>query len=334
MRRWYVWAPVSTALFAVLIWRTRPWEEGDIIARMDPWVLGLAISLDAVVLVAWGIRSQRLMRAVGWTLSVIELIPVTAFANTVSSLTPASSGEVFRAMVLRRLYRVPYDRSAAVILVERFYAMWLMAVSAAAAAVGTLIPAALWFAIAAWATGAIALFLPSILYAGGMRPGRILAPLGPSGRDHPSRWRRLVGYLVSVDDHLHAILTSPRRAIHFVGSTAAIFVVFTAQLWLLLDALGSTVQPVGVWSVYGIATIAGVVSALPFGLGATDIVIVIGLGILGVAPPTATAATLMLRFVSTLPIGIVGTISWISLSRRPEAGAYGLPTGREHERSE
>jgi uncharacterized protein (TIRG00374 family) len=317
MRRWYVWAPISTALIALLVWRTRPWEELDLVASLDQRLLVVAIGLNAVVIVMWAVRSQRLLRAVGWSFSVAELMPVTAFANTVSSLTPASSGEILRAVVLRRLYGVPYDRSTAVIIVERFYALWLMGVSAVAAAAGTLVAFPAWAIGPAWIVALGVMFLPTVLYLTRVSPGRFISrAMGPVG-NRPSRWRRAGTYLVSVDDHLRAILVDPARAVYFALATAVIFAMFTAQLWLVLASLGTSVSPIGLWSAFGLATIAGVASALPFGLGATDVVLVVGLGLLGVSPPIAAASTLLLRMVGTLPAGLAGTASWIVLSRRP-----------------
>jgi uncharacterized protein (TIRG00374 family) len=334
MRRWYVWAPISTALIALLIWRTRPWDELDLIAGLDQRLLVVAVALNAVVIVMWAVRSRRLLQAVDWSFSVVELMPITAFANTVSSLTPASSGEILRAVVLRRLYGVPYDRSTAVILVERFYALWLMGVSAVAAAAGTLVMPPAWTVGPIWVIGIAVMFLPTGLYLARVRPGRLISrAMGPGG-DRPSRWRRAGNYLVSVDDHLRAILVDPARAIYFAITTAVIFAVFAAQLWLVLASLGTTVSPIGLWSVFGLATIAGVASALPFGLGATDVVLVVGLGLLGVPPAIATTSTLMLRMVGTLPAGLAGTVSWILLSRKPSSnraprGAMERPEARE-----
>ena len=91
---------------------------------------------SVVVIAAWAVRSARLMAAVGHPISLLALVPIVSFANTINNLTPASSGEALRAVILRRRHGVPYGHSTAVILVERLWAIWIMAVSAGAAAVG------------------------------------------------------------------------------------------------------------------------------------------------------------------------------------------------------
>ena len=255
------------------------------------------------------------MAAVGSPLGVRPLIPIVSFANTVNNLTPASSGEVLRAMILKRRHGVPYPNATAVILVERLWAIGIMLSSALAAAVGTLIAAPPVLVAAAWIGAAIVAFAPALLYIVGLRPGPIAARYAEGGDGPPGRARRMAGHLAAVDDRLTGVLTRPGRAVHFVLTTAVIFATFAAQLWLVLLALGAEVDPVAVWAAYGLAICAGVISALPFGLGATDLVLVLLLGSLGVEAATAGAATLLLRLVTTLPLGILGTISWVVLNR-------------------
>jgi uncharacterized protein (TIRG00374 family) len=124
-----------------------------------------------------------------------------------------------------------------------------------------------------------------------------------------------------MDDHVARIVLDVRRSGHFVVTTALIFVCFAGQLWLVLSAFGSEIMIAGVWAAYGLSICAGVISALPFGLGAADAVLVILLVAQGVDAATAGAAAIVLRAVTTLPLGIAGTASWILLGKR--AGVVG-----------
>jgi uncharacterized membrane protein YbhN (UPF0104 family) len=87
----------------------------------------------------------------------------------------------------------------------------------------------------------------------------------------------------------------------------------------VLAALGQRTSVEGAWAALGLATIAGVLSALPFGLGAADAVLAILLTAQGVPPAVAGAAALILRAVTTLPLGIAGAASssWLFAGRRP-----------------
>ncbi len=325
MRRLYVWGSISLVLFGLLVWRTRPWEALATGADWRPLIA--VVALNGVVIAAWAVRSAWLMAAVGHPLSILALVPIVSFANTINNLTPASSGEALRAVILRRRHRVPYGQSTAVILVERLWAIWIMAVSAGAAALGTIVPAAPAVVVAGWLLALAATFAPAAAYRLGLRPAELLARLVEPGDDGApgGRRRRLAGLLRDVDASLAVILAAPSVALAFVASTAVIFAAFAAQLWLLLLALGHDVALVAAWAALGIATIAGVVSALPFGFGATDVVLTALLASLGVPAAAAAAAALLLRAMVTLPLGLAGTASWIALSRRPEATAAETP---------
>src|SRR5262245_29653621 len=158
MLRWWLWLSISIALLGLLIWRTEPWEALAVGARPLP-LIGVLV-LDAVVILAWAFRSSALMRAVGRPLSVGALIPIVSFANTINNLPPASSGEAVRAVILSRRHGVPYAQSTAVILSERLWAIWIMGVTAAAAAVGSLIPAGPALIALAWAGALLAVLAP------------------------------------------------------------------------------------------------------------------------------------------------------------------------------
>ncbi len=327
MLRRHAWIPISALLLAFVLWRTRPWEVADLAARLDPLPILAAVALNGVVLLLWAIRSRSLMAGVGHPLSVVALLPVVSFANTVGNLTPASAGEALRAVVLRRRHGVPLTRSTAVILVERLWAIWVMAVSAGAAAIVALARPEPIAAAVVWLAALAGCFAPSISYAVGLRPGRLLerwlkrhdeptATSLPEAAQRPRRGARLLTGLVEVDRTLAGLVTDPRRAVVFVATTAGVFTCYAAQLTLLLGALGQPLPIDASWAALGLATVTGVLSALPFGLGAADAVLAIVLGQLGVGAAIAGAAVLLVRATATLPLGIAGAISWAVLGGR------------------
>lgn len=319
MRRWYVWGSISLGLLALLVWRTRPWEA--LATGADPGLLILVVGLNAVVIGAWAIRSGRLMAAVGHPLPFAALVPIVSFANTINNLTPASSGEMLRAVILRRRHGVGYVHSTAVILVERLWAIGIMAVTAAAAALGTVVAAAPGVVAVGWLAAVVAAFAPAVAYRLGLRPATGIARL-VGGRTGTRRAATGTA-LRDVDTSLATILSSPPVAVGFVGSTAVVFASTAIQLGIILSAVGHEVSLTGAWAALGIATIAGVASALPFGLGAADVVLSALLAALGVPASAAVAAALLLRATVTLPLGLAGTASWIALVRDADPASAG-----------
>jgi uncharacterized protein (TIRG00374 family) len=320
MRRWYVWVSVSVVLFALLVWRTRPWEVFE--TEADWRLLIAAVALNVVVVAAWTIRSERLLAAIGHPLGLAALVPIVSFANTINNLTPASSGEALRAVILRRRHDVPLSRSTAIILVERLWAIWIMALSAGAAALGILVPAHSLLVVGGWVTATAMIFAPAVAYRLGLRPAMAVAKVIDAGPERRRRVR-LAAFLTEIDTSLATLLASPGVASVFVASTAVVFTATAVQLWLILFALGHVVPLLATWAALGLGTIAGVLSALPFGLGAADVVVTGLLVGLGVPAAAAAAAALLLRATVTLPLGLAGTASWVVLNRGRDATSAG-----------
>jgi uncharacterized membrane protein YbhN (UPF0104 family) len=307
-----VWLPISALLLGFVVWRSRPWELAAV-QGIDPLPLLAALALDVPVVLLWAVRSRLLMTRVGHPLSTRELLPVVSFANTINNLTPASSGEVLRALILRDRYGVPYRHSAAVIVVERLWAIWIFGLVGVSASAWTLLawppPAAALLGVAA----AAACFLPSFAYHAGVRPGPLLRRLA-AGRDPAGRLVRLTAGVAHVDDALERILGDSRTSIAFVATTLGVAVCFAAHLALALLALGRWVDPWAALAITMLGVLAGVASALPFGLGAADAVMAVLLSATGVDAARAGAAVLLVRMIQTLPLGIAGTLSWLHLT--------------------
>jgi uncharacterized protein (TIRG00374 family) len=324
MRRWIVWVPISAVLLGLLVWRTRPWEVLSIAGIQAAPILAVVV-LNVVVIGGWTFRSAWLMATIGHPMRIRDVVPLVAFANTINNLTPASSGEVARAVLLQRIHSVPIAAASAVIIAERVWAIWIMAVSAAAAIVGGLLTHSPVLVGGAWLAAVILAFAPRLAYLRNWQPGRRAGRVVAwrSGGGFRARLGSLMG---RVDDNLATVVRSPRASGEFVATTALVFVVTAVQLSLLLASLGIAMPLMGAWAALGTATIAGVLSALPFGLGAADVVLVAMLGLLGVDPAQGGAVALLWRATVTLPLGLAGTASWIVLSRTSSAGSYGGPT--------
>jgi uncharacterized protein (TIRG00374 family) len=257
------------------------------------------------------------------------LIPIVCFANTVNGLTPASAGEVLRAVLLHRRHDVPYRDGAAVILLERVYALGLIAATAltcfAALVVGPLAGVSLIILTV------VAIGIPTIGYKRGLRFEFAIRKVARAALDRSVRARNLVQSFGEVEDRVAAILSSWRYTLAFIALTGIVFVTMDAQLWLVGQSIGVAIDPVAGWAALGLGAIAGVLSALPFGLGAADAVIAIVLIGQGMDPAAAGLATILMRIVGTLPTGIVGAASYVYLNRtdgaREGSGARPIEDG-------
>jgi uncharacterized protein (TIRG00374 family) len=320
LRRPIVWIPITVGLLALVVWRARPWEGGSRLGTLDLAPVLVAILLNGLVMLLWAVRSADLLGAAGRSVGIRPLVPMTALANTVNNLTPASVGELLRLYLLHEHHGVDYPTGAAVVLVERVVAIGYLAGSAAVAWVAHLVGlpdlvAAVAFVVLAG--------LPALPYVLGIRPSAVVAALPLGSLIGRERWARATGTLARVDGTVGALLTDPVRLIVFSGTTALVLATYAAQLWLVGQAAGVALDPVAAWGALGLSIAVGVVSFLPFGLGATDLVLVTLLGTLGASGPATAAIVFGYRLTATVPLALAGTASYAYLSATLPAGGAG-----------
>jgi uncharacterized protein (TIRG00374 family) len=281
--------------------------------------LAAALALSLVPPILWAIRSAGLLSASDHPVPILALIPMTTFANTINNLTPGSVGELARLYLLRAHHGVDYATGGAVILIERLVAIGYLACSALLAwlAVRGVLPG--WLV----AIGSIALVaVPGIAYRLGLRPiaWTIAYPLR---RLWGARWPRLIAGILAAEDRMGRLLTDAGALARFALVTALIFGIAAWQLILVAGAFDVSIEPLAAWGALGLAITAGVLSFLPFGLGAADLVLVALLAVLGVEPATAAAMAFGYRLVSTLPTALLGVASYAWLSARLPVGGLG-----------
>lgn len=313
LRRPIIWLPVSVGLLALLLWRSRLWEAGSELGPVDASSLALAVGLAAVIALSWALRSSNLLTAAGRPVDVLPLVPMTAFANTINNLTPGSAGEVVRMYLLRAHHQVDYATSGAVVFIERVGAIGLLGATALLAwltSVDVLAPG-----VAAGLAAAVVI-APGAAYRLGLRPLGVIGFM-PVGRIiGAGRSARLSTWLRRVDGTVAAIIGAPIHLLVFVALSSCVFAAYAAQLLLVGRAVGVELDPLAAWGALGLATIVGVLSLLPFGLGTTDLALAALLGAAGVPPVQAAAMTFGYRLVSTVPLSLAGIASFAYLSAR------------------
>jgi uncharacterized protein (TIRG00374 family) len=327
LRRWYVYVPITVAIIALLAWRTHLWEAGDLLRDVNLTFIAIAVLLNLVIIAAWAARSASLLGALGHAISFRSLVPIVCFANTINGLTPASAGEIVRAVLLNRRHEVPYRDGAAVIILERVYALGLIAATAATCFLGVVVgPVA---AIALIVISIAAFATPWLGYRRGLRFRTAVQRVGRPAIERSRRLRALADAFGDVEDRVAEILRSARSTVVFVALTSLVFITMDVQLWLVGQSIGVAIDPVVGWAALGLGALAGVLSALPFGLGAADAVIAVVLIGQGLEPSTAALITILMRLVGTLPTGIVGAASYVYLNRTeaasPDATTRGTP---------
>ena len=317
LRRPIVWVPVSLFLLALVVWRSRLWEAGQQLGPIDARMVLAALVVGQATPALWALRSRNLLAAAGRPVPFLALLPLTSFANTINNLTPGSAGELVRLYLLRMRHGVDYGTGSAVILIERFVSLGYLSISALL----------LWFSwLQQWpvllTVGLLTALVvaPGVIYGIGVRPLGIVAA-APLGRGFgAARWEALRTALRGVDATIAGLLVHPGRLAAFALASGAVFVVSTAQLLLVAGAAGVTLDPRAAWGALGLSITAGVLSFLPFGLGAADLVLVALLTVAGVPALEAGVIAFGYRLVTTLPYALEGVAAYAWLSARLPEG--------------
>jgi uncharacterized protein (TIRG00374 family) len=279
--------------------------------------LAAAVFLSAPVILMWGVRSWFLFRSAGTPLPLPRLVLFGSLAFAVNALTPGSTGEVLRAYLLRSRHGIAISVGTAVILVERVVAFFYLSSSAAVlwlVSRGQLEPLP--------GIGAIVVLavVPSLAVRLGFRGGATLRVVPGSRILGEDRWQTVRARFDRVDDVIVPLVGRRAPAAAFVVASTCLFGLFAAQLMLVAAALGIALDPLTAWGALGLSITAGALSLLPFGLGATDVVLVALLTVAGVPALEAGAMALGYRLVSTLPLSLAGAVSYAVLTA---GGPYG-----------
>ncbi len=303
---------------AVIYGLVRKVDPASVISQAGhvSWPLvGVAIALNLPTTLLRARRSQILLTRLGHHVPFVRMNWVDLAGQTLSWLTPAASGDLSRPYLWRNNDRVPVSAGVATVVYERLVTLVQMSVIGGVLAAALFLPplAAAGLAVA----GLLVLALPwwASVLTRGTRPETLPTTRG------------LRAGVVRALFQLHDLGASPRLTAGFAGYTLVIFAVSGFQILLLAWALGVGVALTVAIAAYCLSQVAGSLSTLPFGIGATDLVTIGLLTAGGVGHPAALVITVLVRLVMTLPLGIAGAVGILLLGRPriAEEQAPGVP---------
>jgi uncharacterized protein (TIRG00374 family) len=290
------------------------------------------LSLRAAAAVGALVSLGLALRAVRWQLYTRVLglgIPaapsVFAFvAGFAFTATPGKVGEVVKSFLLKRRFGVPMAGTAASLVVERvtdLLAVLALAVGGLAGggfggrglALG-LDTSSAWVLIAGVLAlaSALAFLLQSRLQRAVLRTlGRVPG------------LARLARALPPLLESSQKLLT-PLPLVLGLGLAVAAWSCEALALHVILDALGAEVALAGAFFAFAAASLLGVLSMLPGGLGGFEATMVVLLGRLAVEPSTAVAATLLFRLGTLWLVSVLGLMvlaGWLLIYGRGEHAA-------------
>ena len=303
---------LALAFLGIVLWRSRIWDAGNSLSEAGPLTLAIVPLFSLLAALPLALREREILSALGRRFSAWRLAPISYYGNTAGFLTPASSAEVLRPALFERSLDVPASQGFAVVLFERLFSTFLLGVSA--------VLAFTWTGVLPWAVSAALLPLllafslaPLVAYR---RVSRLASRLRP-GRLLPGRIReRFSRGLSESGSALERLWLSPRLAMSFTILSYLTFMAMVLQFWLLVEGMGGGISLWEAWVVLVVSTVAGVLSGLPLGLGATDAVMVSLLRAYGVDVPSAATIVLLMRCLINLPTGLLALLAYLAVLRQ------------------
>lgn len=299
---------IALVVVAVFGWTLGRIDWQTVLAQLAgarPAPLALAVVL---VLVPLGLRSTRargLLREVGHAdIPFSRVAPITVFGFSMSSLTPAGSGDLLRVEALRP-WGVAPPLSAAVVVYERLLDLLVMATLLAVALVATWLPAPHAAGVLLVAAGGVALL--ALLYRRRrLDLGAWIARLPAA----PRAW--------FPEPAAAQVLFEPRVLGRALATTAFVFLTEALRPWLVLMSLGLEPGFFACWAIFTLAWLAGVASLLPLGIGSWETAAVWAFSLYGIGPSEGAAGAVLLRAGVTLPAILLGLLSLVWLRRKAE----------------
>lgn len=258
--------------------------EGAIQLGLAGWslVLGLSLFNYALRFLRWHRYLARLGEQMPFGLHLVYYLAGFAFTTT-----PGKAGEAVRCLYLKR-HAVDYSHSLSALFVERLVDVVAMALLALSA-VWTYQNARLPVIVAA----ALALGLLPLVRHPGLQGalGRFAEKVQP-GR--PTTAIRHIGSLLRASAEL-----LKARALY--GGLTIGLIAWGAEgvgFWVILSYLDAPIPLLLAVGIYAVGILAGALSFIPGGLGSTEAVMVVLLGLAGIDTSTALAATLICRIAT------------------------------------
>ncbi len=273
------------------------------LARAPLWVWPLTLLFASATFFLRTLRWIALARTAGVGISAASLAGVylSGFPLT---LTPERAGELWRAWLMKRRYRVPARTVLPLIAADRFLDLNVMAIFAALIVAPNAIAYALCLALLVFPAA-------SLSHGGRLALALVKGAWKVAGKRAP----RCAAFFSATARGLIVVL-SWKRYVPLLAVSVAAWGLEVAAMILVLNALGGMISLAGAASALGIANIAGVLTFIPGGIGGQEATL--GALFVSAGNPAAVAvlAVAVMRICTLWYSIALGTPFLLSLSAR------------------
>jgi|Deesub1362A_J573_1020465.scaffolds.fasta_scaffold02109_5 hypothetical protein len=295
------WRLIGLALLAWLLWRVDWPALGRALAGARWELVVAAALLNLPLLLLKALRWRSVLRLQGIDLPVGPSLAYYLASLYWAFLTPGRVGELARVAYLRGNHQVPAALALAGVVADRLLDLYALLWAAAVGLAWGVYPA--WRAPAGVAVAGLVLAPALLALAAHRRPAAGAVP-----RQEGVRWPRLRARLGELGRGL-TVLWQPGlwRALLL---TAASYLVFFTQAWLLTAALGLGLRWGEVAPVVAVTNMAAYLPVSVSGLGTREGCLWLMLSPLGVGLAQVLALSLTMVLVFYLVSGVLGAAAW------------------------
>ena len=284
-------------LTGVAGWLALKFDVSELFELSLPVTVGLVL-VTVIFMLNHALGVSLILRGMGANVPYLRTYHVITGAAAASYLGNLQLSVPLRVFMLNRLLNVPVGIGVGAVGVEALLWIGMM---------GTIVAlpvTAIWGSLA-WLPSVVAL----LGCAGGALSLRYLPAVGKLIPDRLGRFplRRLREFTTDLDQGIRLI--KPRNLVLAGGCFAVNYSLDALSLYVLLNALGYSVNPVYLLYVIVLSYLAGALSMIPMGLGTRDISFIMMLTHLGPSPEVAATAALLQRVLRSLIPLLLSVIS-------------------------
>lgn len=294
---------VSIFILSTIVLYSKPQQLVGIISQADIFYIFLGFVISTICAIfrvyKWKVMLEKP--------SFRELFPVQIFGITMSSFTPGKIAEPFKCLILKMTTGISVAKTLPSVIWERINDLIVLILLSTIALhfLGGKLLILGYISIAAFSV--LIIILLTILYSRMVR-NKIFSFI------------KKLPILNKISDEFiqtfHGSGIEKKRIFMSFIITIVPWILEGFILYFALMALGIQLSPIILAGVVAIATIIGVVSFLPGGIGSSEAVMIILLGMMGVDGTVAVAGVLLARFMSLWYGMFLGGLSFIYLSKK------------------
>lgn len=278
----------------------------------------LAVVIQIFVCYMYALRWQIINKVVDIDVNMKKMLPMTFVGLAFNNITPAGrgGGEPVRAYVLSRDSGYPMEETFAGVVADRALDTFPFIILAVLTIIGSIF----YFDIESWllavmviAVIAIIVVLAILIYMalnenfGKKVSNFIIKLVRRFYKKNSDELEKKIMDVVSGFQNTMKIMMSKNNIVKYALPLSFVIWVFEIlRVYVVFLAFGANVSPVVIGEVFIMASLVGMIPALPGGIGAVDGIMIIFYSMAGISTSISAAATVIERLISFWMVTIIG----------------------------